>query len=423
MSKVLGVVLAGGDGTRMVPLTLQRAKPAVLIGSVHRLIDVPVSNLLHSGVTQAYIVVQRMPQSLIAHLEEFAHSGVARKRGQFIRVLTPPKLDDRFFSSDADSLTQLRVHLEGTGAEVVLIVMADQVAKIDYRQVVERLIDSDAEAVMVYNRVPIEEARGKLGVLKISGDRVLGMEEKPENPQTIPGDPSGCFGNLAMYAMRSRAFSEMLDHIESLSPEPGNTLSRTGIQYLLSEVRVIGYDLAENVVPEMAERERQYFQDTGTPDAWFNVQMSLCHRDAPFNLFSFEWPIMTATPRLVAEAKFDRVMLSEVIIGYGTICEDGVSVSESVVGAGALIRSGTTVSQSVILPNAKIGRGAHLDHVVIEKGVVVPDGILLSASNPPPGTISAETLYREVKAGSIRKEIPPCLTEGGVLIFPKGYIF
>lgn len=423
MSKVLGVVLAGGDGTRMVPLTLQRAKPAVPIGSVHRLIDVPVSNLLHSGVTQAYIVVQRMPQSLIAHLEEFAHSGVARKRGQFIRVLTPPKMDDRFFSSDADSLVQLRVHLEATGAEVILIVMADQVAKIDYRQVVERLIESDAEAVMVYNRVSVEEARGKLGVLKISGGRVLGMEEKPANPQTIPGDPSSCFGNLAMYAIRKKAFAEMLDHIKGVGPEPENTLSRTGIQYLLSEVRVIGYDLAENVVPEMAERERQYFRDTGTPDAWFEVQMDLCHRDAPFNLFSFEWPIMTATPRLVAEAKFDRVTFSEAIVGFGAICEDGVSVNESVVGTSTLIGSGTTISRSVILPHAKVGRGSHLERVVVEKGIVIPDNTVLSSFSPPEGTISAETLYQEVKAGIIRKEVPPCITEGGILILPKGYIF
>ncbi|MDO8560498.1 MAG: sugar phosphate nucleotidyltransferase [bacterium] len=419
-SKVQGVVCAGGDGTRIEPLSRFRAKPAIPIGGNNRLVDIMLSNLLNSSITHVHVIVQRRPQSLIRHLEGYAN-GVAQMRGQYVRVLAPPKEDDRFFLSDADSLLQLRSTLLSNGTEIFLVVMADQVVKVDFRQFITAMLQADADAAMVYRAVPVAEARGQLGVLEIDpDDRVRIMQEKPDAPQSIPGRPGFCHANLAMYAIRRQPFVEMLDHIAA-SHQPEMTLSRSGIPWLINNCRVLGYDLETNSIPGVEAGERGFFADTGTIEAWYQVQMMLCDRQPPFNLYGRQWPMYTAPLWPISPAKFDRVGgIDRAVFGPDAICQDDVHVTHSVVSSGTVVGRGSVVADCILLNDVQIGSNCRLLRVVVDKEVAIPDGRELSPQNPPPDTVKFADMFRQLKAG---EPVPntPVLSEGGILVIPKGY--
>lgn len=422
-SKVQGVVCAGGDGTRIEPLSRFRAKPAIPIGGNNRLVDIMLSNLLNSSITRVHVIVQRRPQSLIRHLEGYAN-GVAQMRGQYVRVLAPPKEDDRFFLSDADSLLQLRSTLLSNGTEIFLVVMADQVVKIDFRQFITAMLGAGTDAAMVYRVVPLEEARGQLGVLGLGADgRVLGMQEKPDAPQPIPGRPGFCHANLAMYAIRREPFVRMLDHV-AVSHQPEMTLSRSGIPWLINNCRVLGYDLETNSIPGVGQSERGFFADTGTIEAWYQVQMALCEIQPSFNLYGRQWPIYTAPMWPISPAKFDRVGgIERAVFGPNAICQDDVHVRYSVVSAGTLVGSKSLVSESILLNDVQVGRKCRLQNVVVDKEVVIPDGLQLTPHQPPPDTIKFADMFRQLKAGEPVANTPVLSSAGGILVIPKGYRF
>ncbi len=368
------------------------------------------------------MIVQKRPQSLVAHLDGYSN-GVAQMRGQFIHTLSPPREEERFFASDVDSFIQLRGHLVAEGFDIVLITMADQVVKIDYRQVIESLLEGNADAVMVYNAMPVKVASGALGVMEVdSDDAVMGMEEKPREPKEIPGRPGFCVANLAMYAVKMDVFGDMLDYVQG-HHEPESTLSNSGIPWLIKNRKVLGYDLGDNVVVGASEREKNYFADTGTVDAWFDVQMKMCGRNPAFNFYSRDWPIYTAPRWPMSSAKVDDARhISEVLFGWGVICEDRVVVEKSVVSTGVNVRHDSSITNCVILDGADIGPGCALDRVVIEKNIKIPAGTKLSPLDPPDSTIKFADLYAKIKAGETC-ENTPVLTDGGALVFPKFYKF
>lgn len=420
-TKVLFVICAGGDGTRIDPLSRFRAKPAIPIGGHNRLIDIPVSNGLNSGLTHQFVIVQRLPHSLIRHLAGYSN-GVAQMRGQFVEVLTPSKEEDRFFMSDGDALLLLRKNLEAESPEIVIVVMADQIVRVDYRQVIARMLASSADAVMVYLTVPIAEAKGRLGVLEISPSGwVTGMEEKPLEPK--PAQPGGttCHANLAMYAFRKPHFSLLLDYLGTQKPEV--PLSQSGIPWLISNHRVLAYDLRGNIIPGATAEERGYFADVGTVDAWHEAQMTMCGRKPAFNFYSGEWPIYTAPRWPMSPAKFDEMqVVRQALCGPNVICQDHVTIVHSVISTGALIGHHSAVERSVILDDVTIGHHCRLDRVVLDKKIVVPDGTVLIPDRPPAGTLPFAEVARKIRA---REPVPnvPVLSEGGILTFPKEYRF
>jgi len=419
--KILYVICAGGDGTRIDPLSRFRAKPAIPIGGHNRLIDIPVSNGLNSGLTRQYVIVQRLPHSLIRHLTGYSN-GVAQMRGQFVEVLTPSKVEDRFFMSDGDSLLLSRKNLEAEKPEIVIVVMADQIVRVDFRQVIARMLATRADAVMVYLTVPIADAKGRLGVIEInSSGQVVGMEEKPLEPKPAQSGGTTCHGNLAMYAFRQPLFSQMLDYLGTQKPE--TPLSQSGIPWLIANHRVVAYDLRENNVPGTTVEERGYFADVGTVDAWYLAQMAMCARNPVFNFYSKAWPILTAPTWPMSPAKFDEMqVVNQALCGPNVICQDRVTIVRSVIATGALVGHHSVVEESVVLDDGTIGHHCRLSRVVLDKDIVVPDGSVLSPDHPPAGTIPFAELYRKIRAREPVANVP-VLSEGGILTFPKGYGF
>lgn len=422
--KIIGVVLAGGGGTRLYPLTLRRAKPAVPIGGHHVLIDLPLSNLLNSVITHNFVVVQYQSASLMTHLDGY-QSGIAPMRGQFIRVLAPPREVPRFFESDSDSLVQLRWNFEESSAEIVIVMMADQIVKIDLRQVVHEFLERDADAAMVYRAVSLEQARKKLGVLELDQDGfVRELNEKPERPDGSAEYPDQCLANLALYVFRKPVFLEMLSYIEA-EHLPNDQLSVTGIPWIINHKRVLGYDLMQNVIPGMSERERGYFRDAGTLDSWFEMQMELCHRDPVLNLYSRQWPYFTAPVWPTAPAKFDRVeRIDQAMIGPNVICQDDTMVFESVLSTGSIIGEGSRICRSVLLNDVRVGKNCTLNGVVIDDGITIPDGTFLDGLSPPKNTMKFADAYQQLITDGC--EVPratPILSDNGILFIPRDYSF
>lgn len=421
-ARVLGIVLAGGDGRRIWPLSDRRAKPAISIGGTNLLIDIMLSNLLNSSVTHTYVAVQSRPHSLMSHLEGY-HQGIAQMRGQFIRVLTPPDVRDRISLSDADSLVQLRPSLDSAHFDIALVVMADQVVKVDFRQVIQHLLNTKADAVMVYHAVPLDQARGSLGVFEVDAEgRVLHMDEKPFDPKPSPVDPSVCFGNLAMYAICMPVFHRMLEVI-ARDFQPESTLSTSGIPWLIANSSVVAYDLMANIIPGVSETERGYFADTGTIDSWFAVQMDMCRRSPAFNCYDPRWPIYSVPVWPMSAAKCDDVHMDGVLLGWDVICQDGVTIHQSVVTTGSVIERGSTVTNSVILNRVQVGSNCVLDRVIIDEEVVVPDGTHLSPETAPSTTILFADAYNLIRQGRPIPPNSPVLSDGGILVLPIGYTF
>ncbi|MFA6391539.1 MAG: sugar phosphate nucleotidyltransferase [Patescibacteria group bacterium] len=380
-SKVIGVILAGGEGERAYPLTRFRAKPAIPIGGVFRLADVMISNFLNSDIRKLYLIVQKRPHSLMVHLEGFVDA-VASMRGQFIRCLPPPKEQDRFYASDLDSLRHHSLIWQNDDSELVVLAMGDQVAKIDLRQAIIRFKETDADVVMVYNRVTTQQAAGRLGVITCDGDLVTGMEEKPEVPEEIPGDPGYCRGNVALYVFKKDLFTAMLTKA-SRRWDPALTLSKIGVPWLVRHARVVTYDLGDNTIAGMHPCERATFFEVGTPDDYFDTQMAFCMREPPFNFYNPAWPVWTALRYPLIPAKVDRVKMEEVLLAPNVVVQDNTEITRSVVSYGAVVGSGSVLQNVVILDGAVVGKGCQITNTVIEKGIVVPDGTIIGPDRIP----------------------------------------
>ncbi|MFA6272196.1 MAG: sugar phosphate nucleotidyltransferase [Patescibacteria group bacterium] len=381
-TKVTAIILAGGEGSRADPLTRYRAKPAIPIGGVFRLADVVVSDFLNSDIRRINVIVQKRPQSLMIHLDGF-RDAVAPMRGQFIRCLPPPKNEDRFYLSDLDSLRHHFLTWENDASELVVLAMGDQVAKIDFRQVIIRFLETGADVIMVYNRVPVAQAANRLGVIECEGDRVTRMAEKPEVPEEIPSDPGYCRGNLAMYVMRKELFLEMLRKARRADWDPALTLSKVGVPWLIGHARVVTYDLSENIISGLHPCERAAFFEVGTPDDYFDAQMAFCRREPTFNFYNEAWPIWTSLRFPIIPAKVDRVQMEEVLLAPNVVVQDDVELVRTVVSFGSVVGSGSRLQNTVVLDGAKIGRNCRITDTVIEKGIIVPDNTVISADSVP----------------------------------------
>ncbi|MBI2610122.1 hypothetical protein HYW53_03010 [Candidatus Giovannonibacteria bacterium] len=421
MENVLGVVLAGGSGTRLWPLTSERAKPALFFGAKYRLVDFQLSNLINSWCSRIFLAVQYRPQSLMRHVGDAFGGTLGHQRGHFIRHLTPPLHEaNGFFQSDADSLLQLRRYFEDENPAVVIIAMGDQIVKCDYRQMVLKLFQSGACALLVYKAVPVNEAKNNFGVLELDRHgNVADLIEKPEKPLELADRPGYCLANLAMYVIRSEEFFGMLGYLEKLrAKDPAQKLSSAGLQWLIHhEKSLIGYNLVDNEYPGMTAQGRGYWRDVGTLESWYAAQMEVCRRNPIFDMFSEKWPLFGVTQAAAFPTKADNITCNEVL-SFGSIFQDNIFVSHSVISR-CIIGAGSFITNSVLFDGVEVGAGSTLDRVIIEKNLHIPLGSKLTPERPPPGTVALE------QAKEIKGTVPdmPVLLTKDLLYFPRKYQF
>jgi glucose-1-phosphate adenylyltransferase len=370
--KVLGIVLAGGEGKRLWPLTADRAKPAVPFGGNFRLVDFVLSNLVNAGYLKICVLTQYKSHSLDRHI-----TTTWRMSQMLSNYITPvpaqQRLGPRWYTGSADAILQSLNLVYDESPDYLVVFGADHVYRMDPSQMVADHIETGAEATVAGIRVPRREATA-FGVIKAGpdGSKIAEFMEKPADPPSVPDDPDVAYASMGNYVFSTEALIEALK-IDAADESSIHDMGGNIIPYFVNRGSAHVYDFDRNVVPGATDRDRGYWRDVGTMDAYMDAHMDLVSLEPIFNLYNREWPILSF-PSTLPPAKFvENGTARDSMIGSGTIIS-GATVTGSVVSDDVRIGTGSRVEGSVILPGVRIGRNCVVRHSILDKNVIVPDG-------------------------------------------------
>ncbi|GGL29596.1 glucose-1-phosphate adenylyltransferase [Nocardia jinanensis] len=367
-------MLAGGEGKRLFPLTADRAKPAVPFGGAYRLIDFVLSNLVNAGFLRICVLTQYKSHSLDRHISQtWRLSGFA---GEYITpVPAQQRLGPRWYTGSADAIMQSLNLIYDEDPDYIVVFGADHVYRMDPEQMVASHIDSGAGVTVAGIRVPRSEA-GAFGCIDSDeSGRIIGFLEKPTHPPGIPDDPNSTFASMGNYVFTTKV---LVDSIKADAEDSDSDHDMGGdiIPSLVSASQAAVYDFADNEVPGATDRDRGYWRDVGTIDAFYEAHMDLVSVNPVFNLYNRHWPIRGAAENL-PPAKFAQGGLAqESIIGAGSILS-AATVRNSVLSANVMVDDGATVEGSVLMPGVRIGRGAVVRRAILDKNVMVSEGEII----------------------------------------------
>jgi glucose-1-phosphate adenylyltransferase len=368
---VLGIVLAGGEGKRLWPLTADRAKPGVPFGGNYRLIDFVLSNLVNAGIHRICVLTQYKSHSLDRHISTTWR--LSSVLGQYITTVpAQQRLGRRWYTGSADAIYQSLNLVYDEHPDYIAVFGADHVYRMDPGQMVAQHIVKGAGVTVAGIRVPRAEAKG-FGVIDADADgRITGFLEKPSEPPGVPDDPEVTFASMGNYLFTTDVLLDALG-ADAGNPDSDHDMGGDIIPYLVSQGDASVYDFADNVVPGATDRDAGYWRDVGTLDAYYEAHTDLVSVHPIFNLYNDRWPIRTATAPLPPAKFVERGAAFDSIVGAGTIISNA-TVHRSVVSTNVTIESGAQVSDSVILPGTRVGSGAVVRRAILDKNVVVPDG-------------------------------------------------
>jgi glucose-1-phosphate adenylyltransferase len=368
---VLGIVLAGGEGKRLWPLTADRAKPAVPFGGNYRLVDFVLSNLVNAGFHRLCVLTQYKSHSLDRHISTTWR--LSSVLGQYITpVPAQQRLGPRWYTGSADAIYQSLNLVHDEKPDHIVVFGADHVYRMDPSQMLARHVDSGAGVTVAGIRVPRSEAKAFGCIDSDATGRITRFLEKPPNPPHVPGDPDVTFASMGNYIFRTEALLEAL-RADAADPDSIHDMGGDIIPMLVDAGSAAVYDFDDNEVPGATERDRGYWRDVGTLDAYYDAHMDLVSVHPVFNLYNQAWPIRTATPPLPPAKFVNSGSATESIVGLGSIISGSV-VRESVISGDVQIEDGATVEGSVLLPGVRVGKGATVRSAILDKNVVVADG-------------------------------------------------
>lgn len=405
MASTIVMILAGGKGSRLAPLTVHRAKPAVPFGGRYRIIDFVLSNLVNSGFRNIYVLTQFMASSLIRHLARNWHlSGM----GQFIEVVPAQmRMGDRWYVGTADSVYQNLNLVRDSHADDVAIFGGDHIYKFsaDAMEFLHR--DMEADITVAAFPVPIDEAH-QFGVIQVDTEgRIVGFQEKPKNPTPIPGRPGWCLVSMGNYFFKSRVLQEVL-RADAADRESSHDFGKDVIPKMVrAGMRCYIYDFGQNTITGEEEGSEPYWRDVGTVESYFAANMDLRSRIPPLDVYNRRWPIRTAQ-RNFPPARFvrwgEKGRNNEVVDSL--ICEGTIlcsaTVRDVVAGYDCYFHADCSVEDSVILSGCDIGAGARLRRVMFDKNCSVAPGAVI-------GFDPEEDKKRF-----------PFLSDTGIVLLPKG---
>ncbi len=379
MKDTLAVILAGGKGTRLEPLTLDRAKPAVPFGGCYRIIDFVLSNCLNSGVRKIMMLTQYKAVSLDRHINIGWRQYFCRELSEFLDVLPPQqRVDENWYRGTADAVYQNIYSIEKESPKHVLILAGDHIYKMNYKSMLDFHLQSKAQVTIGALKVDPISAR-QFGVMEIDGDnRIQGFQEKPANPKTIPGDPNNCFASMGIYVFDAKFLMEQLCE-DAAKPHTDRDFGKNIIPSVIHSHRVFAYPFHDE-----NGKQDAYWRDVGTLDAYYEANMDLVSVDPQLNLYDQEWPIRTFQPNL-PPPKFvfgsapdtDRKGVAmDSMVCSGSIISGGI-VEKSIVGPGSRINSYASVKESILCDGVNVGRHAQIRRAILDKGVKVPPGTLI----------------------------------------------
>jgi glucose-1-phosphate adenylyltransferase len=368
---VLAIVLAGGEGKRLWPLTADRAKPAVPFGGNYRLIDFVLSNLVNAGFHRLCVLTQYKSHSLDRHISTTWR--LSSVLGQYITpVPAQQRLGPRWYTGSADAIYQSLNLVYDEQPEHIVVFGADHVYRMDPAQMVEQHVDSGAGVTVAGIRVPRTEAKA-FGCIDSDVDgKITRFLEKPAEPPHVPDDPEVTFASMGNYVFRTSTLLDALRE-DAANPESMHDMGGDIIPMLVGRGDARVYDFDDNAVPGATERDRGYWRDVGTLDAYYDSHIDLVSVHPVFNLYNHRWPIRTATPPLPPAKFVNSGSAVESIVGPGTIIS-GSSVCDSVISADVMIEDGARVEGSVLLPGVRVGKGAVVRRAILDKNVQVAEG-------------------------------------------------
>jgi glucose-1-phosphate adenylyltransferase len=376
--RVLGIVLAGGAGKRLAPLTADRAKPAVPFGGLYRLVDFALSNLVNSGIRRICVLTQYKSHSLDRHITTTWR--LSSLLGNYVTpVPAQQRLGPHWYTGSADAIYQSLNLIYDDEPDTVIVFGADHVFRMDPMQMIDQHAASGAGVTVAALPVPREEAAA-FGVIGTGADgrKITAFLEKPDDPPARPGHPDEAFASMGNYVFSADVLVDAL-HKDAVNEESRHDMGRDIIPMLMREGLAEVYDFLDNEVPGASTRDAGYWRDVGTLDSYFEAHMDLCAVQPVFNLYNDRWPILTHVPSQ-PPAKFvhdsgDRVGRAiNSIVSNGVVVSGGL-VRDSVLSPGVRVNSWARVERAVLLHNTKIGRHAVIENAILDKNVVVPEGV------------------------------------------------
>ena len=372
LDETMVVVLAGGAGERLHPLTRERAKPAVYFGGPYRIVDFVLSNCLNSGLRRIFIATQYKSLSLNRHIR-MGWSIVSEELGEFIEILPPQKrVGENWYLGTADAVFQNLYSVVRENPKHVIILQGDQVYKMDYAKMLRFHCEQQAAVTIATIEMPVEEAR-RFGVVQVDDDgRVVGFQEKPSHPMPIPGAPHLALASMGIYIFEANVLTQALE--ADAARDTAHDFGQDIIPALIGRIPVFAYRFYDE-----NKKAAKYWRDIGTLDAYFEASMDLVQVNPEFNLYDPEWPLRTYQPQappakfVFAEEGRRCGQALDSIISPGCIVS-GSRISGSILCPNVRVHSFCDIDRSILMPGVRVGRHARLRRAIIDRDVFIPRG-------------------------------------------------
>ncbi len=377
MRRVLALVLAGGKGVRLEPLTQDRAKPAVPFGGSYRILDFTLSNCINSGLRQILILTQYKAASLDRHIN-LGWRFLCRELDEFIDILPPQqRIDEQWYKGTADAVYQNIYTIEKSRPDYVVILSGDHIYKMDYSEMIREHVESQADATIAC--LPVDLRSGsQFGIMKVDTDgRVVDFREKPANPDPMPDNPSKCLASMGIYVFSAPFLFDQLIH-DAADNESVHDFGKNIIPSTVNTHLLRAFPFRDKNTGDQC-----YWRDVGTLDAYFEANMDLITVDPQLNLYDHTWPIRTylapyPPPKFVfAQSGVEEPRVGQALdsmVCSGSIISGG-RVERSIISPNVRVNSWASVEDSILFEGVNIGRHARVRKAIIDKGVDVPEGM------------------------------------------------
>ncbi|HMS83289.1 MAG TPA: glucose-1-phosphate adenylyltransferase [Nitrospira sp.] len=369
--RVLAMIMAGGKGERLMPLTELRSKPAVPFGGKYRIVDFVLSNFLNSDILATYVLVQYRSQSLIEHLRRAWRIG-GRIKQHFITVVPPQmKAGGGWYEGTADAVFHNLNLIEDFAPDLVAVFGADHIYRMDIGQMVQFHREHQADVTVAARPVPVHAARG-FGIIETDKhDRIVGFEEKPKHPKPMVRDAECAFSSMGNYLFKTEILLKVL--ADDARKGGSHDFGRDVIPAIMKKSRVLAYNFMDNIVPGLKPyEERGYWRDVGTLEAYWQAHMDILGECPILDLHNGDWPILTDTfdgPT----ASLAKAYVEDSMIGQGSQIFDA-DIRRSVIGRNVRIEPGTKIHECIILDGSVVGAKSHLRRVIADRFNTIPAG-------------------------------------------------
>ena len=403
---VLAIVLAGGEGRRLMPLTEDRAKPAVPFGGNYRLIDFSLSNLVNSGFLRIVVLTQYKSHSLDRHIARAWQ--LSNLLGNYVAPMpAQQRQGPHWYMGSADAVFQSLNVVYDERPDYVVITGADNIYRMDFSQMLDYHIASGAPATIAGIRQPIELA-DQFGVIKAKDGMVEEFQEKPKDAEGLPDDPSVVLASMGNYIFSTDALVEALK-LDAKNPHSRHDMGGDIVPWFVERGECAVYDFIDNIVPGSTERDRSYWRDVGSVDAFFDANLDLISVTPVFNLYNYRWPVLTQNDAL-PPAKFvhgehgSRVGHAvNSLVSQATIIS-GAEVFRSVLSPRVALHSWSQLQDAIIFHGTKVGRRARVNRAILDKNVVVEEDAQIGFDHD----------HDRARGMTV--------TESGIVVVPKGLV-